>query len=483
MDNQWWIKRVRYAVFAAFGLGCDDGRERTVDPDQTDMAADGGALDLAGLDMTLELDQALPSACRDPQPVVDAVGAPTGFVRCADGAINRAAAVACPGPPAGSTCDPEALPEGARLNCEVDADCADRPHGRCIGNLGSPGLEQGCFCSYGCQTDADCRDEQACVCLGQGSVCVTARCATDAECGSGECGLSAYDDGCGVERSLACRTAEDACRLDVDCDDGILACVNWRGAFNCESPGVCGRPIRGDGVALTAPASGRGDWASAPAFAAAGLAAHERRALAAHWARLAALEHASVASFARFTLQLMALGAPPDLVAAAQQAGLDEVVHARLCYGVAGQLAGEPVGPGPLSLAGVDLAVDPVTVLREVIVEACVGETLGAAEAFHLADRAADPALAAVWRQIADDELRHAALGWRTLRWLLGHFSGLVQHVPAALAAAEAEHLHLPDGGLHLPAFGLLGGAATRRLRTQVIRGVVHAAVDAGRVG
>lgn len=53
------------------------------------------------------------------------------------------------------------------------------------------------------------------------------------------------------------------------------------------------------------------------------------------WTTAARAEHASVASFARFTLQLLHLGAPADLVADAQQAGLDEVRHARLCFGVA----------------------------------------------------------------------------------------------------------------------------------------------------
>ena len=40
-----------------------------------------------------------------------------------------------------------------------------------------------------------------------------------------------------------------------------------------------------------------------------------RARLAREWAHIGALEHASVASFARFTLQLMALGAPADLLA------------------------------------------------------------------------------------------------------------------------------------------------------------------------
>ncbi len=65
-----------------------------------------------------------------------------------------------------------------------------------------------------------------------------------------------------------------------------------------------------------------------------GLPAADRRALAEDWGRAAATEHASVGSFARFTLDLMRFDAPPDLVESAQRAGLDEIHHARLCFGL-----------------------------------------------------------------------------------------------------------------------------------------------------
>ena len=42
-------------------------------------------------------------------------------------------------------------------------------------------------------------------------------------------------------------------------------------------------------------------------------------------------EHASVASFARFTLDLLSLGAPPGLLSAAFHAGQEEISHTQLC--------------------------------------------------------------------------------------------------------------------------------------------------------
>ena len=154
---------------------------------------------------------------------------------------------------------------------------------------------------------------------------------------------------------------------------------------------------------------------------------------------VAALEHASVASFARFTLELLALGAPPDLLAAAQQAGLDEVEHARLAYALASRFAGRPLGPGPLCTA--DLALDrPLAAFVTALVhEGCIGETLGAAEAELLAEHA-DPGLATLLRRIATDETGHAALAWQTLRWLHDRHGEVVrQAARAALAAAELD--------------------------------------------
>src|SRR5262249_43755535 len=144
-----------------------------------------------------------------------------------------------------------------------------------------------------------------------------------------------------------------------------------------------------------------------------------RAALAAHWLEVGALEHASVASFARFTLDLLALGAPATLVADAQRAGADEVDHARLAYGLASAYAGRTLGPGPLDLHALALGADVQAVVRSLVIEGCVGETLGVAEALALRDHAVDAALRAVHARIAADEQRHAELSWQALAWLL----------------------------------------------------------------
>src|SRR4029077_13893090 len=64
------------------------------------------------------------------------------------------------------------------------------------------------------------------------------------------------------------------------------------------------------------------------------------------WRENGKTEHASVAAFARLTLDLMALGAPPDLIAAANQDALDEIRHTELCFSLAKALDGKAVSPG-----------------------------------------------------------------------------------------------------------------------------------------
>jgi hypothetical protein len=95
------------------------------------------------------------------------------------------------------------------------------------------------------------------------------------------------------------------------------------------------------------------------------------------WSSDARMEHASIASFARATLELLAVGAPPALVSATQAASLDEVEHARLCFALASRYSGKELGPGPLAVVG-PRSADLVRLACDVFVEGCVGETIAA---------------------------------------------------------------------------------------------------------
>ncbi len=145
-----------------------------------------------------------------------------------------------------------------------------------------------------------------------------------------------------------------------------------------------------------------------------------RRRLAELWSRDALLEHASVASFSKFSLHLMAVAAPPALLDAAHRAALDEVQHARLCFALASAYAGEPLGPGPLPLEGDLLGkLDLPSIAAAAVQEGCVGETLASLEAAEAHALATVPAPREALSTIADDEARHAELAWRFIRWAL----------------------------------------------------------------
>ena len=207
-----------------------------------------------------------------------------------------------------------------------------------------------------------------------------------------------------------------------------------------------GRPfIVGDEI-RTAPAVRRADWMGYERPTLAGLGTAERAALAAAWQADGAMEHASIASFARFVLHLLALGAPPSLVTAAQQAMADEIEHARRCFGLAGAYAGSPVGPGPLAIDGALAgSISLCEAAVAAVVEGCIGETLAAHQALAAAEVAKDPVVRRVLAGIAEDEARHAELAWRFVAWALGQGGSEVREAVARAFAGARPILREED--------------------------------------
>jgi hypothetical protein len=160
------------------------------------------------------------------------------------------------------------------------------------------------------------------------------------------------------------------------------------------------------------------------------------------------MEHASIAAFARFSLQLLALGAPPELVDACTQALGDETTHTKLCFALASAYAGHAIGPGPLDVAGSLDVTSLADIVDLVIAEGCFGETSAALDALSAAETATDPVIAAVYSQIAHDEQRHAELAFRFVRWALERGGKAVEaRVLAALqapASAAAQAVAVP---------------------------------------
>ena len=145
-----------------------------------------------------------------------------------------------------------------------------------------------------------------------------------------------------------------------------------------------------------------------------------REALATAWRAMAATETASVAAFASFSQQLLALGAPSRFVEDAHRDAIDEVRHARVCYAIATKLDGRRRGAAafPAAAWAADHAPSFLRLARDTLRDGCVFEGASARVAEELAalDGVCSPARRAL-AAIAIDEARHAAHAWEVLAW------------------------------------------------------------------
>jgi hypothetical protein len=432
-----------------------------------------------------------PYVCEDPQPIMQAgTDLPSGFVICADGFVHRIEQVECVMPQGADN------PDCIDFACSSAADCVAQPYGSCT----ITNAFEGCGCHYGCATDADCDDGYICACAGvtgDEATCIPADCTTTGDCGEGLCGLSDYAGCCSTNYATACAAPGEPCHVDSECsvapcypedplgETAMHQCTaqNEGGgteSWTCQPPGWCGcdcgRPFFVEGSARVAEVIARHDWQAR--IDPGDVDPDTSRRLAAYWTEIGQLEHASIASFARFCLQLIQLGAPADLLVDSQQAMADEVRHARAAFGLASAYAGAPVGPGALDVAG-SLAggSDLRGIVEGLVIEACVGETLAAIEVREAARHARDPVVAAMLEAIADDELRHARLGWRSLRWILDDADASLREVAWASFDVALRGLASAPASAGLPASLRAHGVLDDELREQVRRAGVESLI------
>jgi hypothetical protein len=309
---------------------------------------------------------------------------------------------------------------------------------------------------------------------------VEAQCRGDEDCaGDLKCAAWFTEPICVARQFYLCQTAADECVTSQDCaegdcvlsDDGGRACV-------VRSLAVCGRPFLVHGTARHAEICGDSHWSASELVKAPspqlGREIFER--VGGYWARAALMEHASIAAFARFTLQLMHLGAPLDLIEASQDAMRDETYHARACFALAARYLQTPMGPGRLPMAGAleDTGLEQIVSLA--FREGCVGETVATLEAREAAEAAGTPELRQVLTRIAADELRHSALAWKFVQWALGLGVPSVQRVLSAELArltAEAERGPAIADSWGAPEHGVLSANRQATLRHLALVDVV----------
>jgi hypothetical protein len=319
---------------------------------------------------------------------------------------------------------------------------------------------------------------------------VQSTCESDADCGGLLCAGYLADPGCNFP-AFGCQTYEDECMNDTHCAAGEMCTfLDDLGHRACTAPNCqIGRPFLVCGDERLAALARRGDWLADVQPSLSGLSPAARAELAEAWTRIALMEHASIAAFARFSLELLAFGAPPRLLESTTRAMSDETRHARAAFAVASRYAGAPRGPGPLSIEGSLTSPDLDASVLTAFLEGCIGETVAALEAREAAAFARDPAVRTLLEMVADDESNHALLAYEFLKWALPKASpslvsalrervrSELQRAESALksssARPESEHVEVLD------AHGILSERRRWKIRKLALLDVVGPCLDA----
>lgn len=231
--------------------------------------------------------------------------------------------------------------------------------------------------------------------------------------------------------------------------------------------------------------------------AAAGASPEARDAARWVWTQSAFSEIASAAAFAEIASCLLAAGAPIDLVAAAGDFVVDEIVHAELSARVAMALGGAaPLDVDLTRLVRPPSSEAPLLRAAELVVRtSCVGEALTVPVLKSARATAGSPLIAAVIGRIVRDESAHAQLGPWFLDWAspllgesdrahLGHVAGAAVRAFAPVLGASCSSgpaLGVLDCATFDPVFA---AALDRRvLRPLAARGITVPAADLPRAG
>jgi rubrerythrin len=161
-----------------------------------------------------------------------------------------------------------------------------------------------------------------------------------------------------------------------------------------------------------------------------------RAGLAAMWRARMVSEHRAVGIFQLYGLDLLAAGAPAEVLSLACRAALDEVRHAELFARLTTIYSRVPETPPP----GIPpLSEDPTIpiehqVAREALHLSVGSETFSAVLLQEKRERAADPVVRDVLGVVIADEIHHARMGWAFL-------SALVERRAEDAKAAEMHAL------------------------------------------
>ena len=189
--------------------------------------------------------------------------------------------------------------------------------------------------------------------------------------------------------------------------------------------------------------------------------AESRQAAIAEWTQRMVHAHVGSRLFAGLLPQMMRAGVDSGFQAAAAEAVVDELRHARLCAAVVDALGGRACAPVPehSDVPRHDGASPLEALLRNVLSIVCLDETVVVAQLEHRHRNARQSTLRRVIAEILDDEINHSRLGWR-----------LLQNLSPRIDAGMRERL----GAYLVPAFTRLfdehlGGAGSNAVDSKTV--------------
>jgi hypothetical protein len=218
---------------------------------------------------------------------------------------------------------------------------------------------------------------------------------------------------------------------------GVLGFVTTIGVITLFSRG---RQLRRRGKLLLPELENTNAWTNGLTDSATSHTSSMQAQAAAAWRENGRTEYASVAAFAQLTIDLMALGAPPHLLADAQQDALDEIRHAQLCFSLAHSLDGRAMSPAPFPHAQSMRALPSTRTLAlarlaiDSLIEGALLEGYSARIIARLGTRCEHTATVEVLKELAADEGRHSRHGWDVVEWCLLEGGA---HVARALRGAS----------------------------------------------
>ncbi len=215
-----------------------------------------------------------------------------------------------------------------------------------------------------------------------------------------------------------------------------------------------------------------------------------RRAIADTWQRRAHEELKVAAAFSVLCRELLQIGADADVVAVASRGVSDEVRHGEICRLLASRYRGQDL-PWPPS---VPIEPNPVRddLLERTTLHAtgmcCVNEAIASTYLEASFAGATGPCARAALRELLQDEVEHARLGWTYLGRAVAtpalraavqnHMLPIVQHVVGHWFDDSA--ITLKDGAPEdgLPSVAVMRSCAVTAVRDLVLPGFAALALD-----